>query len=109
MDKWKIYFVGLLSTWADAATTLMALRYPELKERNPLANPFLETASVLTGQAIILYGGEKLKANPKVTNGLALIPTIPPFYAATNNLAHIAIIEARTYPWKMCPLLYNGK
>jgi hypothetical protein len=106
MDKWKILFVGLLSTWADAATTILGLHYPELKERNPLANPFIETAGVLGGQALILVGGQKLKVNPKVTHALALAATIPPFYAAANNLAHMAVLEAQTYPWKQCPLLY---
>lgn len=106
MDKWKILFVGLLSTWADAATTILASHYSQLKETNPLANPFLETVAVLGGQTAILYGGEKMKVNPKVTVALALAPTVVPFGAAINNLAHVAIVEARTYPWKECPLLY---
>jgi hypothetical protein len=109
MKKSTIFFIGLLSAWADAATTITASHYPELAESNPRANPFLETAFVLGGQAIILYAGEKIKANPKITKAIALTVTIPPFYAAANNLAHVAVIEARTYPWKTCPLLYNGK
>ena len=107
MKNSTIFFIGLLSAWADAATTIMGSRYPELKEGNPRADPFLELGTVLAGQAIILYGGEKLKADPKVTHGLALAITIPAFYAAANNIAHIAVIEARTYPWKQCPLLYG--
>jgi len=109
MRNSTVFLIGLLSAWADATTTVIASHYPELTEGNPHANPFLELGSILTGQAIILYGGEQLKANRKVTQGIALTVTIPPFYAAAKNLALIAVIQARTYPWKTCPLLYNGK
>lgn len=109
MRKSTIFFIGLLSAWADSATSILASHYPDLLvEGNPLANPFLELGSVLGGQALILYGGEKLKANPKVTHALALAVAIPPFYGAAKNLALVAVIEARTYPWRTCPLLYNG-
>lgn len=109
MNKTTVLFIGLFSAWADAATTIAASHYPQLREGNPRADPFLEAAGVLTGQALILYGGEKMKANPKITKAVALMPTIPPFYAAANNLAHIAVIKAQTYPWKTCPFLYSGK
>lgn len=109
MEKVKILFIGLLSTWADAATSLMCSKYPELQETNPRANPFVETITVLGVQGGIIYGGQKLKVKPKVTAALALAPTILPFAAATKNLALIAVIEARTYPWKTCPFLYSGK
>lgn len=108
MKKSTILFIGLFSAWADAATTIIGLRYPQIKEGVLSANPLLETGAILGGQVIILYGGEKIKANPKVTHGLALAVTIPAFYAAANNIAHIAIVEAQTYPWKTCPLLYAG-
>ena len=107
MNKSTIFFIGLLSTWADAATTIIASHYPDLKESNPLANPFLETLTVLGGQALILKIGEKTKVNPKIRDGAALTVSIVPFLAAANNIAHIAVIEARTYPWKQCPLLYG--
>jgi len=107
MNKWKILFIGLLSTWGDAATSWMASRMSELAEMNPLANPFLETLTVLGAQALILEGGEKMKVNPKVTVAIALVPSIVPFYATANNLAHIAIVQAKTYPWNQCPLLYG--
>jgi len=107
MRKSTIFLIGVLSAWSDAATTIIASRYPELAESNPWANPFLELGSVLGGQALILYGGQKLKANQKITNALALAVTIPPFRAAAINLAHVAVIEAQTYPWQTCPLLYG--
>lgn len=106
MKKWPILFTGLLSSWADVSTTWLASKYPELVEANPLANPFLELGTVLGAQALILYLGEKFKVDPKMTNGLALVPIIAPLWAAAGNVAHVAIIEARTYPWKECPVLY---
>jgi len=109
MNKWKILFIGLLSTWADAATSLIASRIPELVETRPLANPFLETVVVLGTQTFILYGGEAWKLNPKITVAIALAPAAVPFFATANNLVHLALIQAKTYPWKECPLLYNGK
>jgi len=103
----KIYFVGLASAFADCATTLLGSQYPELAEMNPLANPFLEAASVLGGQAVILHLGKKWKVNPKVTVALALAPAMVPFGAAANNIAHIAVVHAKQYPWEECPLLYK--
>lgn len=108
-NKWPILFVGLLSTWGDAATSWVASQHPNLSERNPIANPFLETLGILSGQVLILEVGEKLKVNPIATAAIALAPTLLPFYATTNNLALIAIEEAKTYPWKQCPLLYNER
>jgi hypothetical protein len=108
MKNSTIFFIGLLSCWSDAATSILASHYPELTEGNPQANPLLELGSVLTGQAVILYGGEKLKANPKITRALALAVAAPPFCIAAKNLALVAVIKARTYPWQTCPLLYNG-
>ncbi len=104
----KIYFVGLASAFADVATTWVGSHYPELVEMNPLANPFLEAASVLGGQAVILHLGEKWRVNPKVTVALALAPAMVPFGAAANNIAHIAVAHAKYYPWRECPLLYEA-
>lgn len=106
MKKWPILFVGLLSSWADVSTTWLASKYPQLVEANPLANPFLEAGTLLAGQVAILYLGEKTKVNPKVVTALALAPAILPLGVATSNLSHVAIIEARTYPWEECPILY---
>jgi len=78
-------------------------------ERNPLANPFVEAVSVLGGQALILHLGEKFKVNPKVKNAVALAPTMLPFTAAINNIAHMAIVDAKRYPWTECPILYPEK
>ncbi len=102
----KIYFVGLASAFADVATTWMGLQYPEIEERNPLANPFVEAAAVLAAQGVILHIGKKLKANPKLTVALALVPPMIPFAAAANNIAHIAVAHAKHYPFEECPLLY---
>jgi hypothetical protein len=110
LNKWKIYFVGLASAFSDCATSWICERYyPELVERNPLANPFLEAACVLGGQAVILGLGEKLKVNPKVKNAVALAPAMLPFAAAINNIAHMAIVDAKRYPWTECPILYPEK
>lgn len=103
----KIYFVGLASAFADCSTSWLASQYPELEEVNPLANPFLEVATVLGGQAIILHVGEKLKVDPRVTKGLALSLAILPFAVATKNLALAAIAHGKQYPWEECPLLYE--
>jgi len=103
----KIYFVGLASVFADVATTWIGLQYPEIAERNPLANPFVEAAAVLAGQGVILHFGKKWKVNPKLTVALALVPAMVPFGAAANNIAHIAVVHAKYYPWKECPLLYE--
>ncbi len=104
--KCKVYFVGLASVFMDCATTWLCTQYPELVESNPLANPFFEAATVLGGQAIILYVGEKLKVNPKVTVALALGPAVLPFYAASKNIVLTAIVHGREYPFEECPLLY---
>jgi hypothetical protein len=111
LNKWKIYFVGLASAFSDCATSWICQRYyyPELVERNPLANPFAEAACLLAGQAVVLHLGEKLKVNPKVRNAVALSPAVVPFAAAINNIAHIAIVEAKSYPWLECPILYPEK
>jgi hypothetical protein len=108
LNKWKIYFVGLASAFSDCATSWICERYyrPELVERNPLANPFLEAAYVLGGQVLILGLGEKWKVNPKFRNAVAIAPTMLPFAAAINNIAHMAIVDAKRYPWTECPLLY---
>lgn len=105
----KIYFVGLASAFADVATTWIGLQYPEIGERNPLANPFVEAATVLAAQGLILHIGKKLKVNPKVTVALALVPPMIPFAAAANNIAHIAVAHAKHYPWEECPLLYSER
>jgi len=103
----KIYFVGLASAFADVATTWIGLQYPEIGEKNPLANPFVEAATVLAGQGLILHIGKKLKANRKLTVALALVPAMIPFGAAANNITHIAVAHAKYYPWEECPLLYK--
>lgn len=103
----KIYFVGLASAFADVATTWIGLQYPEIEELNPLANPFVEAAAVLAGQGLILCIGKKLRVNPKLTVALALVPPMVPFGAAANNIAHIAVVHAKQYPWEECPLLYK--
>ena len=107
----KIYFVGLASAFSDVATTWIHLQYPEVEEGNPLANPFLEAAAVLGGQAAILHIGEKWKdlLSPKLTIALALVPAMIPFAAAANNIAHIAVAHAKYYPFEECPLLYPEK
>lgn len=105
----KVYFVGLASAFSDVATTWVGLQYPEIEESNPLFNPFLEAAGVLAGQAVILHAGEKLNVNPKLTVTLALVPTILPFYTAAKNLAHIAVVHGKDYPFEECPLLYPEK
>lgn len=107
--KCPVYFVGLLSVFSDVATSWISAQYPELVERNPLANPFLEAATVLGGQALILHIGERLKVSPKVTVAIALVPAMVPFAAAINNIAHIAIVHAKDYPFEECPLLYPEK
>ena len=115
MEEWNfflncpIYFIGLLSVFSDVATTWLGLQYPEIVEMNPLANPFLEAATVLGGQAAILHIGEKLEVNPKVTTVIALVPAAVPFGAAINNIIHIAIVHAKDYPFEDCPLLYPEK
>lgn len=109
MNSWKVYFVGLLSAFSDAATSWMCSQRPELKERNPLANPFLEAASVLGFQTVILHAGEKLKVNSKVATAIALVPAALPFAAAANNVVYLALVQAKEYPWRECPFLYpNG-
>ena len=109
MNEWKVYFVGLLSSFSDLATTWLGSKYPELAEMNPLANPFYEVASVLGGQALILHAGKKLKVHPKLTVILALAPATVPFVTATNNVVHIALVHAKYYPFEECPLLYWGR
>ena len=106
MNKWKIYFVGLLGCFGDAASSWLASQRPELKERNPLANPFLEATTVLGGQALILHVGEKLKAHPKAAVATALIVATPPFIATVNNLALLSIVHAKTINWQDIPILY---
>ena len=106
MGKWKIYFVGLASAFADVSTTWIGMHYYNLAEMNPLANPFLEAATVLGGQALILHLGEKLKVNPKVRNAIALGPAMVPFAVAANNIRSVAMAHAKYYPWEECPLLY---
>jgi hypothetical protein len=107
LEKWKIYFVGLASSFADVSTTWLGSQFPELVERNPLANPFLEAASVLGSQWVILSLGEKWKVNPKLRDALALSPAVLPFYAATNNTFLIAKAYASRHPEtaKIFPLL----
>jgi hypothetical protein len=112
----SIYFVGLLSCFADVATTWIGFQEPYskkeefkkplTKEENPLANPFIEAVYVLGGQAAILRLGKELEVNPKVTKTLALAPTAIPFTIAIRNIAHIAIINAEHYPFDECPFLY---
>jgi len=99
--------VGLASCFADVSTTWLGLQFPELREMNPLTNPFAEAASVLGGQWVILSLGEKLKVNPKVRDALALSPAILPFYAAANNTFLIAKACATRHPeaTKAFPLL----
>jgi hypothetical protein len=87
-----IYFIGLLSAFSDLATSWACSRFPELVERNPLANPFLEAASVLGGQALILRLGEAWNVDPNVRVAVALLPPIVPFAASANNLYHLAIV-----------------
>jgi len=106
-SDWRIYFVGLLSAFSDVSTSWLCAKTPELRERNPLANPFLEATSVLGGQAAILHVGRKFKADPKTVTIVALVPPIVPFAAATNNLILFATVKAKYYPWKECPLLYS--
>jgi hypothetical protein len=98
LDEWQIYFVGLLSAFSDVATSWACSQFPELVERNPLANPFLEAASVLGSQALILHLGEAWKVDPNVRVALALLPPIVPFAAAANNLYHLAIVILKRYP-----------
>ena len=106
-DEWKVYFVGLASAFSDCATSWICERYyPELVERNPLANPFVEATSVLAGQAVILRLGEKLAVPSKAAVAIALMPPMLPFAAAINNIAHMAVVDAEKYPWQECPLLY---
>lgn len=102
----KVYFVGLASAFSDVATTWVGLQYPEIEEMNPLFNPFIEVAAILGGQAAILHIGEKLKVNPKLTVTLALVLTVLPFFTAAKNLAHIAVVHGKDYPFEECPLLY---
>lgn len=106
MSDWRVYFVGLLSSFADVSTSWLCAQTPELRERNPLANPFLEAVSVLGSQAAILGIGKKLKVNPKIVTAVALVPPILPFAAATNNLILWAKVKAKYYPWNEVPLLY---
>jgi hypothetical protein len=107
LEKWKIYFVGLASSFADVSTTWLGLQFPELYETNPLANPFLEAASVLGSQWVILSLGEKWKVNPKIRDALALMPTVFPFGAALNNTFLITKAYAKRHPEtvKAFPLL----
>lgn len=109
LEKWPVYFVGLASVFADCATSWVGLHYFKLAEKNPLANPFLEAASVLGGQAVILHVGEKYKVDPKVTTAIALIPAALPFAQATKNVAYLAIAHAKDYPFEECPFLYPEK
>jgi len=99
--------VGLASCFADVSTTWLGLQFPELGERNPLANPFAEAASVLGSQWVILSLGEKWKINPKLRDTLALSPAILPFSAAANNTFLIAKACATRHPEaaKAFPLL----
>jgi len=106
MNKWKIYFVGLLGCFGDAASSWLGTQQPTLKERNPLANPFLEVSCVLGGQALILHLGEKLKAPQKTATILALTVAIPPYIATSNNLALLALIHAKTINWQDISILY---
>jgi len=101
-----LYFIGLLSAFSDVSTSWLCAQTPELRERNPLANPFFEAASVLTGQAAILRLGKRLKVNPKIVTAIALVPPILPFAAATNNVILWAKVKAKYYPWTEFPLLY---
>lgn len=80
------------------ATTWVGLQFPELVERNPLANPFLEAATVLGAQTVILGLGEKWRVDSKVVTFLALMPTALPFYAALNNAFLIAEAYGKRHP-----------
>lgn len=100
MNEWKIYFVGLASAFCDVATTWVGLQFPELQERNPLANPFLEAATVLGGQWLVLKLGEKLNVPSNVRFGVALMPCALPFYAALNNSLLIAEAYGKRHPEK---------
>ena len=84
----------------------MGSQHPELKERNPLANPFLEVGTVLGGQALILHLGEKLNVPPKSATAIALVVAAPPFIATPNNLSLLAILHAKTVNWKEISILY---
>jgi hypothetical protein len=97
-NEWIIYFIGLASAFSDLATSWACSKFPELVERNPLANPFLEAATVLGGQALILHLGEVLKVDPNIAVALALLPPIVPFAAAANNIYHLAIVISKRYP-----------
>ena len=104
---WRVYFVGLLSAFSDVSTSWLCSQTPELREKNPLANPFLEAVSLLGGQAAILHFGRRWKVNPKIVTVLALTPPIPPFAAATKNLILWTQVQAKYYPWNEFPLLYS--
>ena len=106
-NDWRVYFVGLLSAFSDVSTSWLCAQTPELREKNPLANPFLEAVSLLGGQAAILHLGKRWKVDPKTVTVLALVPSIVPFAAATNNIILYAIVQAKYYPWTEFPLLYS--
>jgi len=105
MNKWKIYFVGLLGCFGDAASSWICSQHPELKETNPLANPFLEATTVLGSQALILHLGEKLKI-PKSGALLSLAASTLPYIATANNLALLSILHAKTINWTQITILY---
>ena len=102
-DLVKIALGGVL---ADAITTVIGLEYPELKEANPWVNPFMEGACVTIFPYAIIKIGEKLKVHPKVVDVCAIAPITIPYLAALNNSILIALVHAKRYPWKECPLLY---
>jgi len=106
VNKWQIYFIGLLGCFGDAASSWLGSQHPELKERNPLANPFLEAATVLPSQALILKLGEKLKAPPKTANALAIVAASPPYIATANNLGLLSVLHAKTINWQDIVILY---
>jgi len=105
--KTTIYLIGVSSVVADHVTSFIGLKYPEIAEMNPLANPILEGATIVGGQTLILKVGEKLKVNPKLTAKLALVPAVVPFGAALRNVVLIGIAHAKYYPWEECPLLFE--
>jgi hypothetical protein len=98
-----VYFAGLLSAFSDLATSWACSQFPELVERNPLANPFLEAASVLGSQALILHLGEAWKVDPNVKVALALIPSLVPFAAAANNIVYLAFAISKRYSITVLP------
>lgn len=103
-----IYALGLLGTAADFVTTQIGLKYAEIEEMNPFAHPIVEGIFSVVSPAIVLQVGKRLKVNPTLTLALATVPASIPLVVAIRNAALISIVEAKTYNWRECPLLYGG-